>query len=272
MTSENTENNAENRVRKVRSDKGLVMATRRDQYCIAWIADQYAARGDQIRRLLSRFPDKQRPFRDGKLMAETTVKDQIARWQRAGWVEYKRVLADQPGWAWVTKKGLQLVGRDDLYTAREPASTRLNHIYAVNQLRLWLDSKYAWKSERRYRAEELSKQDGKKAKKGDSLGPIPDGVLVTDKGAIAVEVEISAKRPADLEEKLARLARWTVFDSKKTYDHVPVFPTIWFYVPNDQIKELIRSACLEALNEEERGRVAVGIETDLIASKHRPGR
>ncbi len=94
--------------RKVRSDKGLIMATERDFYCIAWIAEQYCARGDQVRRLLSRFPNKLRPFKNGELIAETTTRDQISRWVRAGWVEYKRVLADEPGYCWVTKKGLQL--------------------------------------------------------------------------------------------------------------------------------------------------------------------
>src|SRR5689334_22874197 len=136
----------EKKERKQRSDKGLIMATRRDLYCIAWIAEQYAARGDQVRRLLSRFPDKEKPFKD-KLIAETTVKDQISRWRRAGWVEYVRVLADEPGYCWATKKGLALVGLDDIYTAKAPATTRLSHIYAVNQLRLFLDQKYTWKSE-----------------------------------------------------------------------------------------------------------------------------
>jgi len=72
------------KVRKVRRDKGLIMATERDLYCLLWIAGQYAARFDQIQRLLSRFPDPYKPFKAGNLMAETTVKDIIARWQRAG--------------------------------------------------------------------------------------------------------------------------------------------------------------------------------------------
>jgi hypothetical protein len=40
----------EKKERKPRSDKGLIMATRRDLYCMAWIAEQYAARGDQVQR------------------------------------------------------------------------------------------------------------------------------------------------------------------------------------------------------------------------------
>src|SRR5215469_3374066 len=122
--------------KKVRSDKGLIMATIRDLFCIKWIAEMYAARFDQIQKLLSRFPDKQKPFRNGQLIAATTTRDLIARWQRAGWIEYRRVLADGKGYAWVTKKGLALVELDEIYTAKAPALTRLNHIYAVNQIRL----------------------------------------------------------------------------------------------------------------------------------------
>ena len=155
--------------RKARSDKGFIMATTRDLYCIKWIAEQYAARFDQIQKLLSRFPDKHKPFRAGKLIAETTTRDLIARWQRAGWIEYRRVLADGRGFAWCTKKGLALVGLDETFTARVPASTRLAHIYAVNQVRLWMDLQgFEWTSERTYRA---SLDQGKK---GQSTGPIPD--------------------------------------------------------------------------------------------------
>lgn len=46
--------------KKARYDKGMIQATKRDLYCIAWIAEQYGVRGDQIRRLLSRFPDKRK--------------------------------------------------------------------------------------------------------------------------------------------------------------------------------------------------------------------
>jgi len=246
------------RERKQRSDKGLIMATRRDLYCIAWIAEQYAARGDQIRRLLSRFPDPNKPFKE-KLIAETTVKDQISRWKRAGWIDYRRVLADEPGYAWVTKKGLQLVDLDAIYMARAPASTRLDHIYAVNQVRLFLDQQFTWKSERRYRSEQ------EKTKKGEPSGPIPDGLVTTKEGLVAIEVEISAKKPADVEAKLARLVRHYVPTS---VGYGPAFPTIWFYVPNDQIKRLVESG-IETLRDDDQERVAVGVERHMLASTFR---
>jgi hypothetical protein len=244
--------------RKTRSDKGLIMATRRDLYCIAWIAEQYAARVDQIQRLLSRFPDKEKPFK-GDLIAETTLKDQISRWRRAGWVEYQRVLADSPAWVWPTKKGLALVDLDTLYIARPPAPTRLDHIYAVNQLRLWMDLKFAWKSERRYRSEQTAL-----LKKGDKLGPLPDGLITTKDGPVAIEAEISAKKPADVEAKLIRLVRHRFSGNYREY----AFPTIWFYVPNEKMKNLVERG-IEALRDEEQERVSVGIAESMIASKFR---
>ena len=252
----------EKRERKTRSDKGLIMATRRDLYCIAWIAEQYAARGDQVRRLLSRFPDKDKPFKDGKLIGETTVKDQIARWRRAGWVEYVRVLADEPGYCWVTKKGLALVGLDDLYTAKAPAVTRLSHIYAVNQLRLSLDQKYTWKSERRYRAEELAKVKGKK---GRTSGPIPDGLITTKRGLVAIEAEISMKKAADLEAKIVRLVRHFASGDQ---GFESVFSAIWFYVASEKMKTAVEDA-REALMEKEQGRVSVLVDKNISPSKFR---
>jgi hypothetical protein len=249
---------AEMRERKVRSDKGLVMATDRDLYCIEWIADQYGARLDQIQKLLSRFPDREKPFKDGKLIAETTVKDQISRWRRAGWIEYQRVLADAPGWAWVTKKGLQMVGLDELYTARMPASARLAHIYAVNQLRIGFDGRFLWQSERRYRS-------GLEGKKGKDIGPIPDGLVTTKENElVAIEVEISAKKLTDLQTKLARLVRQTAMDA--TYHKVAAFPAVWFYVANEPIKRLVESA-IESLREDEKQRVGVMVAPNLVASK-----
>ncbi len=248
------------RERKPRSDKGTIQATNRDMYCIAWIAEQYAARADQIRRLLSRFPDPDRPFK-GRLIAETTTRDQIERWKKAGWIEYERVLAAQPGYAWVTRKGLQLVELDEEYTARKPAGTRLQHIYAVNQLRLFLDLKYAWKSERRYRWQQAQLTQGGKSKKGKKGGPIPDGVLTSREGDIAVEAEITPKKPADLEAKIASLVG--AYPPDDYMKDSPIFARVWFYVPNARMEEAVKEAC-QSLEDKESVRVGLGVNDTLL--------
>jgi hypothetical protein len=102
-----------------------------------WIAHQYAARFDQVQELLSLHPGK--PMKD-ELISEAVTRDQVTRWRKAGWVEYKRFLAEGPGWVWLTRKGLQTIGLDALYTSKAPAATRLHHIYAVNEVRLIVET------------------------------------------------------------------------------------------------------------------------------------
>lgn len=250
----------EKRGRKEREDKGVIMATERDLYCLAWIAEQSAVRGDQVRRLLSRFPDKEHPFKE-ELIGETTVRYQLGRWRRAGWIEYRRVLDGEPGWAWVTRKGLALVDLDEVYTARAPAGTKLAHLYAVGQLRLKMDEKYSWKSERRYRAEELAKTKGKK---GRTTGPIPDGVITVKGGSlVAVEAEITLKKPEEMKEKLVRLVRHMV---SRGNGYEKAFHAVWLYAGTERIQQLIEKG-KEGLQEEEQKRVWVVLAPSLIAPR-----
>jgi len=237
--------------RKTRSDKGEVEATDRDLYCMEWIADQYAARFDQIQKLLSRVPDPKKPYQ-GEMLAETTTKDLIDRWRRAGWIEYKRVLADGRGFAWVTKRGLELVGLDEIYTAKMPAATRLTHIYAVNKIRFMMDGKEGveWESERRYRSK-------LEMKKGKTLGAIPDGIIRGGGyGTIAIEVEISPKKPAELFEKVVRLVRDYELNLKG--DYIPRYSSVWFYVPSPAMKTAV-DAAISKLKPDEQERVATGV-------------
>lgn len=249
----------EKKPRKIRSDKGLIMATRRDLECIVWIAEQYAIRFDQLLRLLSRYPDQHKPFRENGEMAESTAKGILDRWRRAGWVEYKRFLADEPGYLWVKKSGLALVGLDDIFTAAAPAATRLTHIYAANHLRLFLDLKFSWKSERRYRSEQTAL-----LKKGDKFGPIPDAVLTGDGALIALEVEISPKKPAEVLSKVIKLVRRSVFQGQGLE---PAFPSIWFYVPDKKMKKLVETAIDGLHGEDEKRRVSVGISEKMVPSR-----
>lgn len=239
---------------KYRRDKGVILFSPRDRYCLEWIADQYAARLDQIQRLLSRRPMGQvKDERRG--LAPTTVKDQIERWRNAGWIEYQRVLVGQPGWAWITRKGLQTIGWEDLYTARQPAHTRLNHIYAVNEVRMAADGRpdLTWKSERRYRSEL------EKVEKGETSGPIPDALVTGEKGNVyAVEVELTQKKPADLERKLEALA--SAFNERDRFR----FSVIWVYVPDEKVKAAVERA-REALIERDRKRVDVSVFAGMVA-------
>lgn len=237
--------------KKTRSDKGEIRATPRDIACILWIAEMYAARSDQIRRLLSRYPDPNHPP-IGPLVSESVTREQIARWVRAGWVVYKRVLAAGPGWAYVTKKGLHLVDRDGVFLAKPPSPKRLNHIFAVNQVRLWMDVQKDnnWRSERILRAElEL--------KRGESSGSIPDALVFPKGIRTAVEVQISELKAVEWKKKLTGLIYSWTSDYQRRY------PWIWFYVSSEELEEAGEVA-VEELADDEQKRISFVVEDDLL--------
>jgi hypothetical protein len=252
---------------KTRSDKGEIRATQRDLACLSWIAHQYAARGDQIQQLLSRYPDPKHPFKDteDKIASASTTRGQMSRWVRAGWVVYKRVLATGPGWAYVTRVGLQMVGLDQLYTtARPPSPYRLEHVYAVNQIRLWMDeeTEYIWTSERHYRAL-------LKLKRGESPGPLPDAMIVDDGERVAIEVQLSDLKPSEWQKKLAELVSLT-WRSEGSYGYEHAFAEIWVYVPTNEMKVLADQARL-TLRDDWQERIDVIVEDDLLLADSKNG-
>ncbi len=205
--------------RKVRSDKGKYQLSPRDLYILDWIADQYAVRFDQVRDLLSDHPGG--PMR-GDLLAVSTTKEKIEKWRKAGWVGYRRWLADGPVWVWLTAAGLAVLGVEG-YSGKPPAVTRLAHIYAVNEVKLIVDWK-GWRSERLIKASLGPKDDR----------PIPDAEMTMhDKvDVVALEVEISIKKPDILVAKMS----WLLRHYRANYQHV------WFYVPNSKVSRAVEAA------------------------------
>ncbi|MGH2505857.1 MAG: hypothetical protein ACRDHZ_00320 [Ktedonobacteraceae bacterium] len=263
-------------LRKTRRDKGTIMATPRDLHIIAWIAHQYACRQDHLRELLSR--EAGAPTKDD-LIALSTLKDQIDRWQKAGWVEYKRYLAGEPGWAWVTRAGLHLVGLDDLYLGKAPAPVRYHHIWAVNEVRLfWWDNddveedeenkiEAEWISERQLRAEMTvvkKRPDHIPAAIQIAEGMIPDAVIIGKRWVAALEIELTPKKPEDTREKLERLCRATYRLTSTGREYI--YNNIHFYVPSRGMQQHIERARAH-LDEMDKARVEVHLDEDL-GKKH----
>jgi hypothetical protein len=210
--------------RKPRVDKGTIQATNRDLIVLRWIAEQYAIRWDQAAELLSAYNDEgDRVERD--LLSESRIRQIIdKRWIAAGWAAKDYFLYGELPYVWITAKGLRLLGLEEYYSkAAPPAATRLSHIFAVNEARMKMkDLGHDWQSERSYLAELGPK------KKGAKLGPIPDGCVIFDEGLVAVEVELSTKKPDDLEKKLRRAAR--------------NFLSVWVYVHTDETRNAVTKA------------------------------
>lgn len=258
--------------RKVRRDKGLIQATERDLHIIAWIAHQYACRQDHLRELLSREPGASLKDPENALLAMSTLKDQIDRWRKAGWIEYERFLAHEPAWAWVTKRGLQLVGLDHLYLAKVPALVTYRHLWAINEVRLWWyeaedvredNGEVEWIGERRLRAEmSIVKKhpDHIPASIRISEGMIPDAVVVGDGWADAVEIELTPKKPADLQEKLRRLCHSSYEEVSTGKEYI--YNHVRFYVPSKAMQQHVERASMH-LTDDERESVDIYLDEKL---------
>ncbi len=187
--------------KKPRRDKGQPRWTKRDLWLLRWIAEQYAVRFDHLQELLSLQPLGE--TQEEGWLAEATVRHWIERWRKAGILGHASILVGQPGWVWLTRKGLQILGLD--YRPWTPNPGRLRHLYYVNEVRILSEARKdtpTWISERR-----LDSERGLRMR-GELVGHLPDGELHFSDGAvIAIEVELSTKMSDRLEEILLEVSQ-----------------------------------------------------------------
>jgi len=187
------------------TDAGI---TDRDVAVLRWLGQQYAARADILRVLLGRLSPGS-PRIEGQL-AETPLRDVVARWEDRGLIERDRIL----GHLWVapTPKALRLVGLE--VRAWSFVIPQLAHVHAVGIVRLALEPSIPeggrWLSER-----ELRREAGK-SHVPDGAVQLPDTPdLEADTGLygedvdplprrVAVEVELTRKGAARLREAWTR--------------------------------------------------------------------
>ncbi len=206
--------------RKTRSDKGLVSFTDRDLHVLPWIAEQYAARRDQVQYLLGLEAGRGATV-EGEI-SESAARQVIERWRRAGWIVQKKVFAEEHPWLWATARLLRQLELP--YKAYEPACVRFAHIFAVNEVRLAIEDvwpQYQWLSERQMRAE-------LPYARGMSQPHLPDGKLITDRATIIIEMETTVKHLTTL---LAILEELT-----------STYRTIWYFV-DSRVRPTLEAAC-----------------------------
>jgi hypothetical protein len=198
--------------RKERSDKGKILLTDRDLYCLLWIGEQYAIRFDQLQKLVGVLAGAKTPA------TEETVRGMLKRWQKIPLVEVEKVLYKEPRWIWLTREGMARCGLP--YKAGRPSTALLQHIYWVNQVRFYMLARYPdgiWTSERALRFEHGNK------------GHFPDGLHQAPDELIVPEIEITRKKP----ERLAVIMRDLVRDYKNA-------KKIYFTLP--ETHEIVRKA------------------------------
>lgn len=189
------------RTRKTRSDKGSMRLTWRDRWAMPWVGTAGGIRFDHFQRLLGMNPQG-RDKRRRKLSADATRKV-VKRWCNKGFARFEPILAEQPGWLWLTRKGLREVGLQALHVSR-PAGYFVEHQHAANyvRLRLAFDEPDAdWESELEIRA------SMGKSVKGQKQLHVPDAWFLRSGASrepgnpvkhVAIEVEISAKSHREL--------------------------------------------------------------------------
>lgn len=257
--------------KKTRSDKGIVLATPRDLKALALAAHHYVVRLDHMREILSATPGGPLKNPETKLLALSTVEDIVDRWRRAGWVAFHRVLASEPAYLWVTKKGLRMVGLDELYKGQSPALTRYHHYHCVLAARLrWWDQsdpelRGEWLPERRLRAEALYverlPEDYAIGPIRLLKGPIPDAVMAGEGWTDAIEVQLTPLKPVEMQSKVKNILKAGYHDRNTGNNYV--YNEVHVYVPSEAMKRHIERACEHLDTDDDRERLSVYVDTDF---------
>ena len=168
-----------------RSDAGTVRCSARDLELLRVVGEQYAITLPQLARMMGCSLHAARWLR--------------SRWERAGWAKGRAMLVGEPVFVWLTRRGQSLGGVD--YAVWRPNAGMLAHIAAVTDVRLHVLDRHpgaAWVSERELHRE-LAATPGQRQRHR------PDGLVVIDGREVAVEVELTLKRRARIEQIMAEL-------------------------------------------------------------------
>lgn len=202
-----------------------VRLTARDLEILRWIGEQCAVRADQVARLLARHagPGLQTPG----TLSESATHVWRTRMKRIGAIGEVRGFYNEPSYIWLTARGLSLAGLD--YRVLKPALTSLRHLYWCNEVRLYVFMRRPeahWIPERTLRSEYTQAH----AEQGKLQAPdIPDALVETPNGVVAVEVELTNKQ----QSRLVRLIRRRASD--------PRYSTIWYFCSAETCKSVTRA-------------------------------
>jgi hypothetical protein len=171
--------------RATRSDAGAVRCSTRDVELLRIVGEQYAVTLPQLADLTG-----------CSLHAAHWLR---TRWERAGWARGRAMLVGEPVFVWLTRRGHGIAGID--YAVWRPHAGMLAHIAAVTDVRLDVMRRHPdglWVSERELHREAAAGRGGRQRHR-------PDGLVVLDGREVAVEVELTLKRRARIEQIMTEL-------------------------------------------------------------------
>jgi len=201
--------------KKRRSDFGQVRLSEIDIKLLNWIGEQYAVSEDHLKILAS---NQSKAVEGGGLLSASGVRRRYARWLKAGWVAKQKFLVESPSWLWLTRKGIRHIGLD--YSYYRPSVGKLRHIYEVNGVRIYAESRFrqgdSWVSEREiYR-------EMKRGERKQSRNHLVDAEVFYAGTLVGVEVELTVKSKKRIRKILRNL--------NENYD------AVWYFLEDDCYK------------------------------------
>jgi hypothetical protein len=154
MTDSSTSSNKIPSGRQTRSDKGHPQLTHRDETILRLIGEQIAYRFDQLQRLLACHAESH--SQDPAVLSESRTYALIQRWQKLDLADYCKIRHYEPGWIYLTRKGLSYLRLPVRFL--DPYHSDLDHLFWINETRVQVEESYGsypefqWESERLYRA------------------------------------------------------------------------------------------------------------------------
>jgi hypothetical protein len=145
----------------------LTLLRSRDLEVLAWAAQQYAVRLDQLEPLLG---------------CRRTVQRTVARLRDQHLAQTRRLLVGEPAWLLPTAAGLRACGAT--FAVWQPRLGLMAHVAAVNEVRLHVQARSPeaeWVCERTL------------ARERDAGEHLPDALVLLGDQRVAVEVELTVK-------------------------------------------------------------------------------
>jgi hypothetical protein len=168
--------------------------SRRDVVVLGWIGEQYVISRDVVGVLLGRMSDDEAARAAGRV-TDTVVDRTLRRWRDLRLVHCRRFLVGESASVWPTSVGLRVAGLG--YRPSEPSFATLAHRHAVARVRAHVEGRQGdlrWVCERELR-------DGTRGRRAH----LPDGVVETDRGRTAIEVELTPKTEERVRDILGHL-------------------------------------------------------------------
>jgi hypothetical protein len=161
---------------------------------LGWIGEQYVVPRDVVGVLLGRASDDETARAAGRV-TDTVVDRTLRRWRDLRLAHCRRFLVGEVASVWPTSVGLRVAGLG--YRPSEPSFATLAHRHAVARVRAAIEARgpsVTWICERELR-------DGTRGRRAH----LPDGVLTTDRGRTAIEVELTPKTEERVRDILGHL-------------------------------------------------------------------